>query len=955
MAEADVTINLATPPPPTITIISPTEDEFFNSLPTTLKPSYVEGSVSVPGGLTGFCIKVNDASTPFLQQCNQASLVGLYNNFITNISSSSLKPGLNTIYVFAYDRWGQIGESKVDFIMPVGFQITGMEVTQGIQTMNIAINTGGPQNYEGVKLISGGKTVVRVFANIEDTGNYQMNVSMLLCPFSDDITSNNASGCLYPDYTPNIIPGGSGVSYAQRADPNGAYVFTLPYWLTNSPNLTLQAKINVNYTGGAQYAECSNCPKNDDFILNNIQFSNIGPITIVPVEIVWTDPNGNLVTPSDPVDVFSRTASIMPIPEGGLLVKPYQHIVDVTDLKNELDSGQITREDFESQVGDHIVHFANNPNAPGGNIIGISHGLDVGLEWPQVFWFLQERNLAIADEGGGEMHASTDSITPRPLTGVTHELFHEFNYYHAGANCPSDNLWILWPPDNQGYIQGVGLDRRDGSGTMPGTYRIIAPTLGNNFDLYLDTSSGNYYQNISGVWWPILTGSGDPDSTVGNSKLNNGDFYYNNFYYLDTSSGNYYQNISGVWTRQGTTPNLTGGIQLIKGTGNPAWVDFMSYCIDFSNYVPANGDYNAWISVKNWNAFNSEYPNGIVPDSATTSTATVGGYTPEAIPNTGGNTTIRVDAVVNSTGGLNILSVEHGNGKYVTNGTVQSPWKVVLYDQTGKVVSSNYFMPTIGHVHGKSPHTFVNLNAEVLADNATHLQILHNNNVVAERFKSPNVPIVTLSSPNATTHIFGSGQTLISWNASDADGNPLESIVEYSTDDGKTFSTLFVGPNKNQISLPNQFFTGSNQARIRIDVNDGFNDAYATSDRFVVDGSPPIVHVLDPANNTKIPPNVSLHLVGQAFNDLSGLVPDTSYHWYIANQMIGTGIHVQGPKLQPGVYTVTLQASDEMNRTGSTTISIQVVPEFGSVAPIIFAISILSIIVLSVKNRFVLK
>ena len=70
----------------------------------------------------------------------------------------------------------------------------------------------------------------------------------------------------------------------------------------------------------------------------------------------------------------------------------------------------------------------------------------------------------------------------RPLTSTAHELLHLIGFLHAGQNCQGtrsgeDQQGVPWPPDEMGYIQGVGLDRRPDSGGS-GLYGIIAPGVG---------------------------------------------------------------------------------------------------------------------------------------------------------------------------------------------------------------------------------------------------------------------------------------------------------------------------------------------------------------------------------------------------------------------------------------------------------------------------------------------
>jgi hypothetical protein len=165
---ASVSIFLQNPPLFAVTISEPTPGEQFSS---SAGLSEV-GSVLVPGGLLAFCTGANESTPPTPAQCNQTNSVDFFPStgqgwfFYVPVPASMLVPGVNTLDAWVFDRWGQRGEAHVTVILPADPRVIGMEVTQGIQTTSIPLNTPGtPVPYSGVKLYFGGKTVVRVFAN----------------------------------------------------------------------------------------------------------------------------------------------------------------------------------------------------------------------------------------------------------------------------------------------------------------------------------------------------------------------------------------------------------------------------------------------------------------------------------------------------------------------------------------------------------------------------------------------------------------------------------------------------------------------------------------------------------------------------------------------------------------------------------------------------------------------
>jgi hypothetical protein len=118
----------------------------------------------------------------------------------------------------------------------------------------------------------------------------------------------------------------------------------------------------------------------------------------------------------------------------------------------------------------------------------------VGLGAIEIGWTVSP--IAIANSG-------------EPLLAVGHEYYHHLNYYHASGACGAD-VFIDWPPDERGYIHGVGLDRRkklDPSGGWNGQYAIYMAG-----SPYMSGGDGQVYDLMSycagyGIPW-ISTATG---------------------------------------------------------------------------------------------------------------------------------------------------------------------------------------------------------------------------------------------------------------------------------------------------------------------------------------------------------------------------------------------------------------------------------------------------------------
>src|SRR5205823_1466117 len=98
---------------------------------------------------------------------------------------------------------------------------------------------------------------------------------------------------------------------------------------------------------------------------------------------------------------------------------------------------------------------------------------------------------------------------------------------------------------------------------------------------------------------------------------------------------------------------------------------------------------------------------------------------------------------------------------------------------------------------------------------------------LATRTRSRHIPVVKVLSPRAGATV-GRGRTVtVAYSARDADHDPLTAKVEYSRDDGQTFTTLWTGPAGRTAKLSSAQLAGSSRARIRVRVSDGFNEGRA--------------------------------------------------------------------------------------------------------------------------------
>lgn len=373
-------------------------------------------------------------------------------------------------------------------------RVTGIEITQGIQSPTLDTPSQGSSSatYHGVRLVEDGVTVVRVFVDSRDLGpNGTISPPPALLLSARDDKGNLLSGSPRgPQFTPVALPLGEATSVplTQRLDPGGAYVFDMPAsWTVNGLSLTAQLDAKPGSASGSA-VQCSDdpqCASNNSFTLSGITFVPAqGDLTIEPVEL-----RVNNTPLADPNGIFGPALNLLPAAQGRAGVGHYYGTVDITDIA----SSPTTYADDGARAWDALVQFMDNAAPTGVFVAGTSNYAQYG-PLGQVVIGVYPQRFDVPNGIGGMTKGYTDSpvavvsgcdsaitgCTPsRPLSSDAHELGHALGRLHAsGCNGGGSNGQRAesWPPDEQGNIHGVGLDRRPGSGGASGPYAIIAPT-----------------------------------------------------------------------------------------------------------------------------------------------------------------------------------------------------------------------------------------------------------------------------------------------------------------------------------------------------------------------------------------------------------------------------------------------------------------------------------------------
>jgi hypothetical protein len=346
--------------------------------------------------------------------------------------------------------------------------------------------------------------------------------------------------------------------------------------------------------------------------------------------------------------------------------------------------------------------------------------------------------------------------------------------------------------------------------------------------------------------------------------------------------------------------------------GNAQTFDFMSYCSANIGY----GDAGNWVSWINWEAVFNHFKSGTARDA---SGAASGGGPPASVAalNRG---RIRVIGVVSRTG-TQLTSVGPQVGPASPKGGSNSAFTLVARNAAGKTVASTPMSFTPGHADFVGSSGVIN--AMVPAAGVDSIQVQSNGRVVASRQRPARAPRLRLLAPRHRARVGRARTVLVRWKARSPEKLALTASVDYSRDDGHHWRTIFIGPNRGRVALPSFYFVRSRQARVRVRVNDGFNETAVVSPRFIALGSAPQVTILSPARGARVAGDAALPLSGEAFNQQLQRLPGRRLKWFDGPFRLGRGATLTAGPLPPGTNRIRLQASAD-GRTGSATVVVHV-------------------------------
>ena len=194
-------------------------------------------------------------------------------------------------------------------------------------------------------------------------------------------------------------------------------------------------------------------------------------------------------------------------------------------------------------------------------------------------------------------------------------------------------------------------------------------------------------------------------------------------------------------------------------------------------------------------------------------------------------------------------------------------------------------------------------------------------------YVSANSPQVTLLSPNGGELWPPYGEQVVTWAGSDADGDPLRYVLQYSPDGGITWKAVATNLVGESYTLSAGRLAGSETALIRVVASDGVNTSQDESDgTFTVEGKPPAAHILYPMDGSAFSSGSPVVLEGAGADLEDGpLSDDALFTWSSSlDGELGVGREMSFDDLSPGRHIITLEVADSDGFVGEDSVSISI-------------------------------
>jgi uncharacterized repeat protein (TIGR01451 family) len=268
----------------------------------------------------------------------------------------------------------------------------------------------------------------------------------------------------------------------------------------------------------------------------------------------------------------------------------------------------------------------------------------------------------------------------------------------------------------------------------------------------------------------------------------------------------------------------------------------------------------------------------------------------------------------------------------IVEGAVPTPepgdYLLRIVDGVGLPLFEVSFSPTQPPVEGDAVPGSAYFHLEVPVFAAADGAILFHNGVpIGSLGASANAPVVQLLTPNGGEAFGGSG-IRANWFGSDADGDPLHYLLQFSANSGLEWITVSIDLDGNELDIPPDVLAATAHGKLRVIASDGFRFSSDDSDgEFVILNSGPAVAIVSPTAGEMFFGEQSIVFSANA-NDLEdGALAGTNVVWRSDRDgLLGTSdlLLREVSTLSEGAHVITVTVTDSGGLTNAATVAINI-------------------------------
>jgi hypothetical protein len=342
--------------------------------------------------------------------------------------------------------------------------------------------------------------------------------------------------------------------------------------------------------------------------------------------------------------------------------------------------------------------------------------------------------------------------------------------------------------------------------------------------------------------------------------------------------------------------------------------DYMGYC---------GSENNTWTSLYTYRSMAASLPNGGFKSAQShikMASLTLG--------NPGDRAYFVLDGSVSPDGvdifnGLYRMDVSTGEFPKLEDG----PFAVELLNAKGEVIYSQSFAPTgnSNDEHLDPPLSGYFFLALPWDERTQEVRFSYNGQELKTIKASRRAPkAIWVSTDDAGQA--DSDMVKIAWEASDQDNDPLQVQIEYSPDDGASWSILATNPEGNSLEIDSTTLAGGDSARLRLRVSDGFNTTVADSDLFQISNKSLEAFISWPEDGAQFKVGAAIYLTGLGLDLEDGSLDPDKLHWTSdIDGDLGNG-DLLVDSLSVGEHALTVEAVDSAGARGETKVHITILP-----------------------------